>query len=111
MADIFERGAGLLGGRILRCSTGNSQLAGSDLHQRVVGLDAVADTGLGLLLKLVDTGDFGRQRTGADQAHDPRDMHGIMSLACLLIRKAEGGKAAGAGSVSHMASIAASFIF
>ena len=66
---------------------------------------------LGLLLQFVDAGNRRGQRARADQAHDPGDPDGIVGLARLLIREAEEVKAAGAGSVSHMPSIAASFIF
>ena len=43
----------------------------ADLDQRVIGDQTGADALLGLLLQLIDAGNRGGQRTGADQAHDP----------------------------------------
>ncbi|EGE55402.1 hypothetical protein RHECNPAF_930048 [Rhizobium etli CNPAF512] len=85
MAEILEGAAHFLRNLVLRRRR-------ADLHQRVIGLDAVADAGFGLLFEFVDSGNFGRQRACADQAHDPRNVHGKMRFARLLIGEAEGGE-------------------
>ena len=85
---------------------------GAHLLQRRVGDMAVADAFLGALDQLVDAGDLGIERARADQAHHPGDLHRVMRrCVASWLGMPKAVKPAGAGSVSHIASIAASFIF
>jgi hypothetical protein len=65
----------------------------------------------GPLFQFVDARDLRVERARADQAHRPGDVDGVMRLARLLIGESEGGEGGRRLSVSHIASIAASFIF
>ena len=57
--------------------------------QRIKSQDAVADALLGLLYEFFDARDFGVQRARTNQAHDRRNMHRVMCLACRLVREAK----------------------
>ena len=83
MAELGKGAAHLF--RQLRALTG-----GPYLHQRVIGLDTVADAGLGLLHQIVDARNLRVERAGADEAHHPRDLNREMRFACFLIGKTDG---------------------
>jgi hypothetical protein len=61
--------------------------------------------------EFADAGQHAVDGARADEAHHPRYMDGEMGGAFFHIGKPNTVNEAGAGSVSHIASIAASFIF
>ena len=63
------------------------------------------------LHQVVDAGHLAVDRAGGDQAEQPGDAHGVAGSWRGLVGQADDGEQAGAGSVFHIASIAAIFIF
>ena len=67
-------------------------LGRTDLHQRVIGDDARAHALFGLFHEVVDAGDLGGQRAGADQAHHIGHVDRVFRLARLLVGNADKGE-------------------
>ncbi|OIQ71606.1 hypothetical protein GALL_467740 [mine drainage metagenome] len=66
-------------------------------HQRVIGDQAITNTPFGLFHQIVDAGDRRVERPGTDDAHQPRNMHGIARFVIGLIGDTEGGERGGRG--------------
>ncbi len=84
---------------------------GLDLLQRRVGDQPVLDARVRDVDELMDAGHFLVRRARGDEAEHPRHFHFVFVVWVARSGRADTVKEAGAGSVSHIASMAAIFIF
>ncbi len=84
---------------------------GADALQCAVGDLATADAVFGAADQFENPRDRLIQRTRGDQAHQVWNLDGVIVAMGGLVGDAERGEVGRCGSVSHIASIAASFIF